>query len=39
MGISAHEQREREFPVYDALDVSCGGTWPIPQPSWKEGIR
>jgi hypothetical protein len=39
MGISEHEKLEREFPVDDALYVSCGGTWPLPQPLWKEGVR
>ena len=36
MGISDHEKLEKEFPVYDALYVYCGGTLPIPQPSRKE---
>src|SRR5262249_17138795 len=38
MGISDHEKLEREFPVYDALYVYCGGTLPIPQPSLQEGV-
>lgn len=33
MEISDHEKLEREFPVYDALYVYCGGQWPIPQPA------
>jgi hypothetical protein len=33
MGISDHEKLDREFPVYDALYVYCGGTLPIPQPT------
>jgi hypothetical protein len=36
MGISDHEKLEREFPLYDALYVYCGGTWPIPRPT--EGV-
>jgi hypothetical protein len=36
MGLSDHEKLEKEFPVYDALYVYCGGTLPIPQPSLKE---
>jgi hypothetical protein len=35
MEISDHEKLEREFPVYDALYVYCGGTLPIPKPSEK----
>jgi hypothetical protein len=35
MEISDHEKLEREFPVYDALYVYCGGTLTIPQPSGK----
>jgi hypothetical protein len=35
MEISDHEKLEREFPVYDALYVYCGGTLPIPKPSGK----
>ena len=31
MEIGDHEKLEREFPVYDALYVYCGGTWPIPR--------
>ena len=38
MGMSDHEKLEREFPVYDALYVYCGGTLPTPQPLWKEGV-
>jgi hypothetical protein len=33
--IDDHEKLEREFPVYDALYVYCGGTLPIPKPSEK----
>jgi hypothetical protein len=33
MEISDHEKLEREFLVYDALSVYCGGTLPIPRPS------
>lgn len=33
MEISDHEKLEREFPLYDALYVYCGGKWPIPQPA------
>src|SRR5215472_18447384 len=36
MGISDHEKLEKEFPVYDALYVYCGGTLPIRPPSRKE---
>jgi len=36
MGISDHEKLAREFPVYDALYVYCGGTLPLRQPSPKE---
>jgi hypothetical protein len=35
MEISDHEKLAREFPVYDALYVYCGGTLPIPKPSEK----
>jgi hypothetical protein len=35
MDISDHEKLDREFPVYDALYVYCGGTLPIPKPSGK----
>jgi hypothetical protein len=35
MEISDHEKLEREFPVYDALYVYCGGALPIPKPSEK----
>lgn len=38
MGISDHEKLEREFPVYDALYVYCGGSLPIPQPSLPGGV-
>jgi hypothetical protein len=31
MEISDHEKLEWEFPLYDALYVYCGGTWPIPR--------
>jgi hypothetical protein len=33
MAISDHEKLAREFPVYDALYVYCGGTLPIHPPS------
>jgi hypothetical protein len=33
MEISDHEKLEREFPLYDALYVFCGGTWPMPKPT------
>jgi hypothetical protein len=33
MGISDHAKLEREFPLYAALYVYCGGTLPLPQPS------
>jgi hypothetical protein len=36
MGISDHEKLAREFPVYDALYVYCGGTLPIHLSSPKE---
>jgi hypothetical protein len=36
MEISDHEKLKWEFPLYDALYVYCGGTWPIPRPT--EGI-
>jgi hypothetical protein len=36
MGISDHEKLEKEFPVYDALYVYCGGTLPIQPPSHQE---
>jgi len=36
MGISDHEKLEKEFPVYDALYVYCGGTLPIQPPSRQE---
>jgi hypothetical protein len=32
MEISDHEKLAREFPLYDALYVYCGGTLPIRQP-------
>jgi hypothetical protein len=33
MEITDHEKLEREFPLYDALYVHCGGTWPVPKPT------
>jgi hypothetical protein len=33
MEINDHEKLEREFPMYDALYVYCGGALPIPKPS------
>jgi hypothetical protein len=36
MDISDHEKLTWEFPLYDALYVYCGGTWPIPKPT--EGV-
>src|SRR5229473_4778554 len=36
MGISDHAKLEKEFPVYDALYVYCGGTLPIQPPSRQE---
>jgi len=33
MEIGDHEKLEREFPLYDALYVYCGGTWPVPKPT------
>jgi hypothetical protein len=36
MNISDHEKLTWEFPLYDALYVYCGGSWPIPRPT--EGI-
>ena|SRR5215510_3689278 len=39
MGLSDHEKLEREFPVYDALYVYCGGTLPLPQPALQEVTR
>lgn len=33
MGISDHEKLDREFSVYDALYLYCGGTLPIRPPS------
>src|SRR6266704_1448866 len=36
MDISDHEKLAREFPVYDALYVYCGGMLPIRAPSLKE---
>ena len=36
MEISDHEKLTWEFPLYDALYVDCGGTWPIPRPM--EGV-
>ena len=35
MELSDHEKLDREFPVYDALYVYCGGALPIPTPSGK----
>ena len=35
MEISDHEKLDREFPVYDALYVYCGGALPIPTPAGK----
>jgi len=35
MELSDHEKLAREFPVYDALYVYCGGVLPIPTPSGK----
>jgi hypothetical protein len=35
MEISDHEKLAREFPVYDALYVYCGGVLPIATPSGK----
>jgi hypothetical protein len=29
MEIGDHEKLDREFPLYDALYVYCGGTWPM----------
>jgi hypothetical protein len=31
MEISDHDKLAWEFPLYDALYVYCGGTWPIPR--------
>lgn len=33
MEISDHEKLDREFPLYDALYVHCGGRWPIANPA------
>ena len=33
MEISDHERLEWEFPLYDALYVSCGGSWPVSKPA------
>jgi hypothetical protein len=33
MGISDHEKLERQFPLYDALYLHCGGVWPIVPPA------
>jgi hypothetical protein len=33
MEISDHEKLAREFPLYDALYVSCGGRWPMLEPT------
>ena len=35
MDISDHEKLAREFPLYDALYVYCGGTLPLATPSGK----
>jgi len=35
MDISATEKLDREFPLYDALYVYCGGALPIPAPAGK----
>ena len=35
MAIDDHEKLEREFPLYDALYVYCGGVLPIPKPTGK----
>jgi hypothetical protein len=35
MDIGDHEKLAREFPLYDALYVHCGGTLPLPTPSGK----
>jgi hypothetical protein len=36
MEISDHEKLTWEFPLYDALYVYSGGSWPIPRPT--EGV-
>jgi hypothetical protein len=36
MAISDHEKLKWEFPLYDALYVYRGGSWPIPKPT--EGV-
>jgi hypothetical protein len=33
MAISDHEKLDRQFPLYDALYVYCGGTLPLPRPT------
>jgi hypothetical protein len=33
MEIADHEKLKWEFPLYEALYVFCGGTWPIPRPA------
>jgi hypothetical protein len=33
MALGDHEKLDREFPLYDALYVYCGGTLPLPQPT------
>jgi hypothetical protein len=33
MDLSDHEKLDREFPVYDALYVHCGGTLAMPKPT------
>jgi hypothetical protein len=35
MNISDHDKLDREFPVYDALYIYCGGALPIPTPAGK----
>src|SRR5215510_1689823 len=32
MDIRDHEKPDREFPLFDALSVHCGGALPIPNP-------
>jgi hypothetical protein len=32
MALGDHEKLDREFPLYEALYVYCGGTWPMPMP-------
>jgi hypothetical protein len=33
MEISDHQKVERDFSLYDARYIYCGGTWPIPKPA------